>query len=136
MKQKDLLFIRGNNSFMSVAMNILFMHISKHAQILEKDGTRCFSDRSIADINIKYKQFNAGAMPGNAVFGCTEARNITVEEKKQALDAVNLINKQLCGKLKERSYADGINYKRFLQHGETIFSPTVSLEAIIGTFID
>ena len=58
-----------------------------------------------------------------------------MEEKKRALEAVNLIKKKRCGKLKGRTCADGSKQKRYLKHGETISSPTVSLEAIVGTLL-
>ena len=46
-----------------------------------------------------------------------------------------MIKKKRCGKIKGRTCADGSKQKRYLKHGETISSPTVSLEAILGTLI-
>ena len=38
-------------------------------------------------------------------------------------------------KIKGRTCANGSKQKKYLKHGETIPSPTVSLEAIIGTLL-
>ena len=48
---------------------------------------------------------------------------------------MNLIKKKRCGKIKGRTCANGSKQKRYLKHGESISSPTVSLEAIIGTLL-
>ena len=46
-----------------------------------------------------------------------------------------MIEKKKCEKIKGRTCADGSKQKRFLKHGELISSPTVSLEAIVGTLL-
>jgi len=60
---------------------------------------------------------------------------VSNEEKRRALEAVKLIKKKRRGKIKGRTCADGSKQKRFLKHGESISSPTVSLEAIVGTLL-
>lgn len=74
-------------------------------------------------------------MPGKPLFGCIDPNDISMEERKRALEAVNLIKKKRCGKMKGRACANGSKQKRYLKHGESISSPTVSLEAIIGTLL-
>jgi hypothetical protein len=60
---------------------------------------------------------------------------ISWEEKKQALEAVNLIKKKRCGKIKGWTCANSSKQKKYLKHGETISSPTVSNEALLGTLV-
>ena len=127
--------IRGDKSFMSVAANYLFAQVTEHAQMSAKAGIKKFGDRAVAAMLSEYKQLNTGAMPGKPVFGCIDPTTLTYEEKRRALEAVNLIKKKRCGKIKGRTCANGSKQKRYLKHGETISSPTVSLEAIIGTLL-
>ena len=100
-----------------------------------KAGIKKFGDRAIAAMLSEYRQLNNGPMPGKPVFGCINPDDLTSEEKKRALEAVNLIKKKRCGKLKSRTCANGSKQKKFLRYGEIISSPTVSLEAIIGTLL-
>ena len=65
--------------------------------------------------------------------GPQDASVLTNEEKKRALEAVNLIKEKRTGKIKGRTCANGSKQKRYLKRGETISSPTVSLEAMTGT---
>ena len=133
--KSDHPFMRGDKSFMSVAANYLFTHVSEHSQMSAKAGIKKFGDRALAAILSEYKQLNTGAMPGKPVFGTIDPTTLTNEEKRRALEAVNLIKKKKCGKIKGRTCANGSKQKRYLKHGETISSPTVSLEAIIGTLL-
>ena len=126
---------REDKSFMSVAANYLFTQVTKHAQMSAKAGIKKFGDRAVAAMLSEYKQLNSGAVPGKPVFGCIDPNTLTREEKRRALEAVNLIKKKRCGKIKGRTCANGSKQKRYLKHGETISSPTVSLEAIIGTLL-
>jgi hypothetical protein len=129
MMTKDEQFSRQGKSFLSVAANILFTQVTEHAQMLAKAGIKKFGDKVVAAMLSEYKQ------PGKSVFGSIDPSNITTEECKRALEAVNLIKKKRCGKIKGRTCANGSKQKRYLKHGETISSPTVSLEAIIGTLL-
>ena len=84
-----------------------------YAQMSAKAGIKRFGDRALAAMISEYKQLNTGAMPGKPVFGCIDPKNITMEERKRALEAVNLIKKKRCGKLKRRTCADGSKQKRY-----------------------
>ena len=46
---------------------------------------------------------------------------------------MNLIKEKRSGITQGRTYANGRKQKRYLKRGETISSPTVSLEAMTGT---
>ena len=128
-------FMRGGRSFMSVAANYLFTQVNEHSQMSAKAGIKKFGDRAVAAMFSEYKQLNNGVVTGKPVFGTIDPNILTNEEKGRALEAVNLIKKKRCGKIKGRTCANGSKQKRYLKHGETISSPTVSLEAIIGTLL-
>ena len=135
MKSTDHSFNRGKKSYMNVAANYLFAQVTEHAQMSAKAGIKKFGDRAVAAMLNEYKQLNEGPVPGKPVFGCIDPNTITWDEKRRALEAVNLIKKKRCGRIKGRTCADGSKQKRYLKHGESISSPTVSLEAIVGTLL-
>ena len=81
-----------------------------------KAGIKKFGDRAIAAMLSEYKQLNTGVLPGKPVFGCISPGSITFEEKRGALDAVNLIKKKRSGKSKGRTCANGSKQKRYLKH--------------------
>ena len=89
MNSSDHPFIRGNKSFMSVAANVLFTQVNEHAQMSYKAGVKRFGDRALAAMISEYEQLNEGVMPGKPVFGCIDPKDITMEERKRALEAVN-----------------------------------------------
>lgn len=135
MKSAKHPFMRGEKSFMSVAANYLFVQVTEHAQMSAKAGIKRFGDRAVAAMLSEYKQLNEGPMPGKPVFGCIDPNELSIEDKRKALEAVNLVKKKRCGKIKGRTCANGSKQKRYLKHGESISSPTVSLEAIVGTLV-
>ena len=45
-------------------------------------------------------------MPGKPVFGCIDPDTLLLDEKKRALEAVNLMKKKRCGKIKTRMCAN------------------------------
>ena len=135
MTEEEHPLYRNNKSFMNVAANYLFAQVTEHSQMSAKAGIKRFGDRAVAAMLSEYRQLNKGPMPGKPVFGCIDPRDLTLEDKKRALEAVNLIKKKKCGKFKGRTCANGKKQKKYLKHGESIASPTVSLEAIIGTLL-
>ena len=60
---------------------------------------------------------------------------LTSQEKREALEAINLIKEKRCGKLKARTCANGARQRRFIKEGDDFSSPTASLEAILSTMI-
>ena len=61
--------------------------------------------------------------------------SLTPKEKKEALEAINLIKDKRDGSLKGRSCANGVEQRRFLKSDEVFSSPTVSNKAFIGTAV-
>ena len=98
-----------------------------------KVGIKRFRDRVIAAILQEFKQLNEGAVPGKPVFGTMDQTTLNIEEKRRALEAVNLIKKKRCGKIKEQICANGSKQKKYLKYRETISSLIVSNEALLGT---
>ena len=86
--------IQGERSFMSVAVNYLFTQVTEHVQMSAKVGIITFGDIAVAAMLNEYKKLNTGAMPGKPVFGCIDPYTLSKEEKRRALEAVNLIKKK------------------------------------------
>jgi len=69
-----------------------------------------------------------------SVFGRVAYESLTVEEKKKALRAINLIKEKRCGKLKGRACADGSVQRVYVPRDEAS-SPTLSLESLLALLI-
>ena len=104
-------------------------------QMSAKAGIKNFGEEAIAAMFTEFKQLNDGAMPGSPVFGSVESNLLSIKEKRSTLEAVNLIKKKRCGKIKGRTCADGSKQKSYLKEGENISSPTVSTESLIATLV-
>ena len=57
------------------------------------------------------------------------------EDKKKALNAINLIKKKRDGTIKGRKCADGSKQHLYLKEYERVASPTVSLEELFTTIL-
>ena len=79
---------------MNVAANYLFTQTTDHAQMSAKAGIKKFGAKAITAMLNEYKQLNIGPVPGKPVFGCIDPSKITNDEKRRALEAVNLIIKK------------------------------------------
>ena len=100
-----------------------------------KRGIELFGEEAIAAIYKEYKQLDEGAKKGNPVVSPTPSDTLTDEDKRQALDAVNLIKQKRCGKIKGRCAANGSKQKQYLKPEESVASPTVSLEGLLATLV-
>eukprot|EP00957_Ditylum_brightwellii_P056831 4308171-Ditylum_brightwellii.AAC.1 len=60
---------------------------------------------------------------------------LTAEDKKKALDVVNLIEEKQDGRIKGRKCANGSKHWRYLKYGDTVASPTVSIKGLITTMV-
>ena len=65
-----------------------------------KAGIKKFGAKVTTAMLNEYKQLNIGPVPGKPVFGCIDPSKITNDEKRRALEAVNLIKKKDPEKLK------------------------------------
>jgi len=74
--------------------------VNEHSQMSAKAGIKKFGDRAVAAMLSECKQLNNGTAPGKPVFGTIDPSTLSNEENRRALEAVNLIKKKRCGKIK------------------------------------
>jgi hypothetical protein len=117
------------DNFQTIANSVMF------TQMNAKKGIKLFGERAVAAMFKEFRQMNEGPMPGKPVFGPQDASKLTPLQKKMTLEAVNLIKEKRCGKIKGRTCANGSKQKRYLKTDESVYSPTVSTEALLGTLI-
>ena len=72
---------------------------------------------------------------GKTAVAPIDPSSLTNEDKRRALDAVNLIKEKRNGKFKGRTCANGAKQRRFVKEGRIISSPTASLESILATLV-
>ena len=81
------------------------------------------------------KQLDEGAMKGKLDVAPIDTSLLTNEDKRKALDAVNLTKEKRDGKIKGRTCANGAKQRRFVKEEDIISSPTASLENILATLV-
>ena len=135
MKKQSLQFLMKKHIEKQDKSNDLFKIATKvmFTQMNAKEGIKRFGDRAIAALFKEYKQLDEGATKGRPVVVPIDPDQLTHEQKKQALYAVNLIKEKRCGKIKGRTCADGSRQRRYLSKDENVSSPTASLEGIFTT---
>ena len=113
----------GQPCMYSIAVNVMFnqMHASK--------GIKMFREKAVAAILKEYKQLN-----DMCVLGRIDYDSLTEEQKRLALNAVNLIKEKRNGKVKGRTCANGSSQRTYVPREEAS-SPTISLEALMSLFI-
>ena len=57
------------------------------------------------------------------------------EDRKKALETVNLIKEKQRGKINGRACANGSQKKRYLKENEYVYSPTCSTEYLMSTLL-
>jgi hypothetical protein len=117
------------DSYMSLATKVMF------TQMNTKEGIKRFGERAIAAMYKEYKQIDEGPIPGKPVFGVFNSTKLSWEEKKQALEAVNLIKEKRCGKIKGCTCTNGSKQRQYLKEDESVYSPTCSTESLLSTAI-
>ena len=118
-----------NVSYMRKAVDVVF------TQMTAKRGIKLFGEKAVAAMVKEFTQLDKGAFPGNPVVGPIDPTILTQEDKIRAMEAVNLIKEKRCGKIKGRTCANGSVQRKFLKDGESVASPTVSVEALFSTLI-
>jgi len=118
-----------NDHCMKIACDVMFTQMSAKA------GIKKFGERAVAALIKEFTQLDRGPMQGKPVVKGISADSLTSEERRAALEAVNLITEKRDGRIKGRTCADGSKQKRYLRDGEDYASPTVSLEALIATLV-
>ena len=79
---------KTDHTYLQTATNVMFNQISA------KKGIKLFKERAIAAIYKEFKQPNEGAVPNKPVVLPQDQLKLTREEKRRALEAVNLIKEK------------------------------------------
>ena len=119
-------------------MNIALKHIGAiFTQMHASKGIKEYGMEAVAAIIKELTQLDVGAVPGKNQRVCVpiDPSTLTDEEMKQALDAVNLIKVKRDGKIKARTCGNGSKQRKYLKEGESVASPTLSVEGMILTLL-
>jgi hypothetical protein len=106
-----------------IAVNVMF------TQMTATNGMKIFGEKAVTAMFKEYNQLN-----DMMVFGRIDPDELTVQHKRDALRAVNLINEKRCGRVKGRTCADGSKQKAYIPPEEAT-SPTVSMEALTTSLV-
>jgi hypothetical protein len=117
------------DNYQMIANSVMFTQMNAKKQI------KLFGERAVAAMFKEFRQMNEGPMPGKPVFGLQDTSKLTPLQKKMTLEAVNLIKEKRCGKIKGHTCANRSKQKRYLKTDESVYSPTVSTEALLATLI-
>ena len=104
-------------------------------QILVYKGIKMVGEKAIAAMFKELKHLNNGVVPGKPAIEPILFNELLSKEREEALEAVNLIAQKQCGKIKERTCANGSKQKKYIKEDKSYSSPTTSLEAIIKTLM-
>ena len=112
-------FIKVRN----IAVNICFIQMSA------RKGIEQFGQLAVAAMLKEYKQLD-----DLVVFGSVLPDSMSDQEKRRALQAINLIKLKRCGKVKGCTCADRSVQRGYISK-EDSSSPTVLLQALFATWI-
>ena len=117
--------------FLQRAIKALFLT----AQMNARKGIKLFKEKGIAAMIKEFTQLDQGAFPGKPVVEPLYADSLTEKEIKMAMEAVNILKEKRNGIIKGRTCANGSRQRRYLKPEDSVSSPTVSTEGIIGSFV-
>ena len=98
-------------------------------QMTAKKGIKFFGEKAIAAMFKEYKQLD-----DLTVLGRLNPEMVTLEQKRMALRAINLIKEKRCGMIKGRTCANGSTQRKYIPREEAS-SPTLSLEALMALLL-
>ena len=104
-------------------------------QMSAHKGFKLYGELAVAAIMKEFKQLVHGAFPGKPVVEAIKHSNLSDKDKSTSLNAVNLIKVKNNGTVKGRPCANGSKECYYLAEGDSVASPTASLEAIISTLL-
>ena len=111
-------------SVYSTAVNVLFN------QMTATKGLKMFGEGAVAAMFKEYKQLDNMKVFG----GRAKSSDLTTDNKRRALRAINLIKEQRCRKIKGRTCADGRPQRAYTPREEAS-SPTIALESLMATLL-
>ena len=98
-------------------------------QMTANQGISAYGAKAIAAIYREYKQ-----MQDMEVLGALDPDQLSNDQKRRALRAINLIKIKRCGKVKGRMCANGAPHRKFVPREEAK-SPTVSTDGLFSTAV-
>ena len=113
---------------MKVATNVMFTQMSAN------DVIKKFGEKAVEAMVKEYRKIDKGPMEGKPFVTTIYPDKLYLEDKRKALEAVNLIKEKRHLEIKGRTCADG-RKKKYLKEGESVSSPTVYLEVLLCTLI-
>ena len=106
-----------SNDLFRTALNVMFVQakrtnkktqvVGEYSQMSAKLGIRKFGEEAIAAMVKEYIQLDIGAFPGKPVIEPITYEDLTKEERREALESINLIKKKRVGTVKGRTCTDG-----------------------------
>ena len=114
---------------MKATVDVMFTQMSV------KKGMSMFGQRAVAAMIKDLTQLDITAMHRKPVVILIDPKLLALENKKKALYAVCLIKGKREGIMKDRTCANGRNQRQCLKFGESVSSPTSSLEGMALTFL-
>lgn len=112
------------NKYMNILNEVMFTKISVKAEIKK------FAETAIAAMFKEFNQSDKGAIPRNPVVIPIYTINLTAEEKRKVLPAVNLIKEKQNSNIKGQKCANGSKQRQYMKEGESVASPTASMELL------
>ena len=135
----------SQNDLFKLAVDAMFAQAknrsSKECEIGEYDqmsarlGIKKFGEEAVVALIKEYMQLDKGAFPGKPVIEPVAYEDLTEDERREALESINLIKKKRSGVIKGRTCADGSRQHRYLKPDESVASPTAGLESILSTAV-
>lgn len=129
-----------SETLLRIATDVMFVQMpeqfSEFAQMPAHVGIKKFGEEAIMAMVKEYVQLDKGAIEGKPVIEGIHASDLSSEDKKRALEAVNLIKKKrVTEQIKGRACANGSKQRQYLKEDESVASPTLSLEALLATLV-
>ena len=126
----DLNTVHRQESELAVCVNTCFTQ-----RMSAYKGFKEFGERAVTAMMKELIQLDKGAVPNKPVIKGIDYQSLTDDDKRKALDAINIIELKRDGKMKGRSCANGSKQRSYLTEYESVASPTVSLEGMMAILL-
>ena len=94
-------------------LHVMFTQMSAHK------GIKLSGEKTVSAMFKELKQLNGGVVPGKPVIELIHFDKLTDKNKKELLEAVNLIAQKRCDKIKGRTCANGSRKRKYVSEGES-----------------
>ena len=122
----DIIFSMTDEKVQSLVLSL---------QMTASKGIKLYGEVAVSAMIKEFKQLINRLFPGKPVVEAIELKDLTEKDRKTALDTINLIKIKKNGVVKGRTCANGSRERYYSKEGDSIASPTTSLEAIISTLL-